>query len=199
MAEGLTEDSVLEIGSLHDERYKDHVGKMEPTLLRYDNGSVAVSTGVRVATSLVRIVGVRRAFRIAQLARAATADSGFDPSRRSFLLRAASAAAVLPMAGVLGVKSATATEEETAPSPLTLAEAQAAYNLLLASAEYTEAHRAAVADGVHHSPSAALRAEEGAFVGDTVFVQLGDSPEVSASSSSCSPTRIDKATAQEAT
>ncbi len=91
VAEGLTEDSVLEIGSLHDERSKDHVGKMEPTLLRYDNGSVAVSTGVRVATSLVRIVGVRRAFRIAQLARAATADSGFDPSRRSFLLRAASA------------------------------------------------------------------------------------------------------------
>lgn len=32
-----------------------------------------------------------------------------------------------------------------------------------------------MADGVRHSTSAALRAEEGAFVGDTVFVQLGDS------------------------
>ena len=44
--EGLTGDSILEIGSLHDQRYTDHVGKLEPTLLRYDNGAVAVSTGV---------------------------------------------------------------------------------------------------------------------------------------------------------
>ena len=178
--EGLTEGSILEIGSLHDPRYEEHVGKMEPTLLRFDNGSVAVSTGLRVATGLLGIVGLRRAFRIAQLARAATAEEGFDQSRRSFLLRAAGAAAALPMAGVLGVKTATATEEETkptAPSPLTLAEAQAAYALLRASSEYAEAHKAAVADGVRHPTSATLRAEGEAFVGDSVFIHLGEALE----------------------
>ena len=75
------------------------------------------------------------------------------------------------------MKSATATEEETAPSPLTLAEAQAAYALLRASSEYAEAHKAAVADGVIHSPSTTLRADGAAFVGDSVFIQLGEALE----------------------
>ena len=176
--EGLTGDSILEIGSLHDQRYTDHVGKLEPTLLRYDNGAVAVSTGVGLATGLVRVVGMRRAFRIAQLARAATESSGFDPSRRSFLLRAAGAAAVLPLAGVLGVKSASATEEETAQSPLTLTKAQAAYSLLLSSTEYRMAHEAAVADGLQHMRSRQLRAQGGVVVGPTCFVFGGSNSTV---------------------
>ena len=176
--EGLTEDSILEIGSLHDPRYREMVdkvrpnGKLEPTLLHLDGPAVSASTGVKLVASLMRIVGLRRSFRIAQLVREATADPGFDPSRRSFLIRAASAAAVLPLAGVLGVKTATASEEETAPSPLTLAEAEAAYALLLASGEYTVAHKAAAADGVQHRRSSALSADGDIFRGDTAIVAL---------------------------
>ena len=174
--EGLTEDSILEIGSLHDPRYREMVdrvrpnGKLEPTLLHLDGPAVSASTGVKLVASLMRIVGLRRSFRIAQLVREATADPAFDPSRRSFLIKAAGAAAVLPLAGVLGVKSASATEEETAQSPLTLVQAQAAYALLLRSDKYRTAHQSAVADGVRHQRSGQLRAEEGVFVGSTCLV-----------------------------
>ena len=40
---------------------------------------------------------MRRAFRIAQIVREATSAPGFDASRRSFLIKAAAAAAVLPL------------------------------------------------------------------------------------------------------
>ena len=175
--EGLTEDSILEIGSLHDPRYREMVGrvrpngKLEPTLLHLDGPAVSASTGVKLVASLLRIVGLRRSFRIAQLVREATADPAFDPSRRSFLIKAAGAAAVLPVVGMLGAKTATATESE--PSPLTALEAQAAYTLLLASSEYAEAHRAAVADGVRHQSSSSLEAQESGFLGDAVGVFLG--------------------------
>ena len=169
--EGLTEGSILEIGSLHDERYKGYVGKFEPTLLHLDGDFARTTTGYRVGIDLVKLVGMRRAYRIAVLARNAMSDTKFDASRRSFLFKAAGAVAVLPVAAVLGAKTATATESE--PSPLTALEAQAAYALLLASSEYAEAHRAAVADGVRHQSSSNLEAQESAFIGDTVGVFLG--------------------------
>ena len=174
--EGLTEDSILEIGSLHDPRYREMVdrvrpnGKLEPTLLHLDGPAVSASTGVKLVASLLRIVGLRRSFRIAQLVREATADPAFDPSRRSFLIKAAGAAAVLPVVGMLGAKTATATVSE--PSPLTALEAQAAYTLLLASSEYAAAHQAAAADGLQHRRSATLQTLEDGFVGDSCAVFL---------------------------
>ncbi len=176
--EGLTKGSILEIGSLHDERYKGYVGKFESTLLHLDGDSARTTTGYRVGIDLVKLVGMRRAYRIAVLARNAMSDTKFDASRRRFLFKAARAAAVLPLAGVLGAKTATAsaktaTATESEPSPLTALEAQAAYTLLLASSEYAEAHRAAVADGVRHQRSSNLEAHESGFIGDTVGVFLG--------------------------
>ncbi len=173
-AEGLTEGTILELGSLHDLRYQDHVTKMEPTLVRYDGPAVAVSTGVRLATALVRIVGMRRAFRIAQLVREATSDAKFDPSRRSFLLRAAGAAAVLPVAGVLGTKAASA---QTAPSTsyaLTVAEALGAYRLLLASDEFKAAHATAKSDGLRHRRDTNLQTRRGldGFASSTAAIGL---------------------------
>ena len=156
----------LEIGSLHDPRYAEHIGEFEPTLLRFDGPAVTVSTGARLAAGLVRTVGVRRAFRIAQLVREATQAPGFDASRRSFLIKAAGAAAVLPLAGVLGVKSVSAADEGT----LTRAQARAAYDLLLASAKYRAAHKEAAADGLRHTRSRRLQAQDGAFVGSSVGI-----------------------------
>ena len=121
---------------------------------------------------------MRRAYRITVLAHNAMSDTKFDASRRRFLFKAARAATVLPLVGVLGAKPATAsaktaTATVSEPSPLTALEAQAAYTLLLASSEYAEAHRAAVADGVRHQRSSTLEAQESGFTGDTVGVFLG--------------------------
>ena len=130
---------------------------------------------MKLVASLMRIVGLRRSFRIAQLVREATADPRFDPSRRSFLIKAAGAAAVLPVVGMLGAKTATAktaTATESEPSPLTAREAQAAYTLLLASSEYAAAHQAAAADGLQHRRSATLQTLEDGFVGDSCAVFL---------------------------
>ena len=169
--EGLTEGSILEVGSLHDERYKEYVGMMEPTLLYLDGDSARTSTGMRLAIDLVKIVGMRRAYRIAVLARNATSDSKFDPSRRSFLIKAASAAAILPLAPMLGDLP----PRRTPSSPLTAAEAKRAYTLLRASGKFETAHRKAKRDGVRHRrDTSALRTEPGieGFVADTYHVVL---------------------------
>ena len=106
-ADGLLEDSIIEIGNLHDEHYRELVRKarpevkMEPTLLHLDGDSVAVSTGMRLAADLVKILGWKRAYRVAALVRSATQDASFDQSRRSFLIKAAGVAAVLPFAPML--------------------------------------------------------------------------------------------------
>lgn len=91
--EGLIEGSVLEIGSLHDELYREYVGKMEPPLVCLDAGLASVSTGWKLAVDLVKLLGMRRAYRVAVLVRSATADASFDRSRRSFLVKMASAVA----------------------------------------------------------------------------------------------------------
>ena len=167
---------MLEVGSLHDERYKEYVGKFEPTLLRIEDGVARTSTGMKLAIDLVKVVGMRRAYRIAVLARNATANAKFDASRRSFLVRAAGAAAVLPVALAPSIASATTDEESTPSCPLTLQEAQRTYKLLLSSAKYRAAASVARADGLTHVSNNAFGVWENieGFTASSVHVLLAD-------------------------
>ena len=177
--EGLLDGSILEVGSLHDERYRDLAGpdaKFEPTLIRTDGDAVVTSTGLRLAIDLVKIIGMRRAYRVALLVRAVAADASFDPSRRSFLVKAASVAAIVPFAPLLADLPAKALPR---PGTLTIGEAQRAYTLLRASPKFKTTHRIAKADGIRHrrdrSPLTANLETDG-FETDTysVFLASGD-------------------------
>ena len=173
--EGLLDGSILEVGSLHDERYRDLAGpdaKFEPTLIRTDGDAVVTSTGLRLAIDLVKIIGMRRAYRVALLVRAVAADASFDPSRRNFLVKAASVAAIVPFAPLLADMPAKALPR---PGTLTIGEAQRAYTLLRASPKFKTTHRIAKADGIRHrrdrSPLTANLETDG-FETDTYTVFL---------------------------
>ena len=168
-----------QVGSLHDERYRDLAGpdaKFEPTLIRTDGDAVVTSTGLRLAIDLVKIIGMRRAYRVALLVRAVAADASFDPSRRNFLVKAASVAAIVPFAPLLADMPAKALPR---PGTLTIGEAGRAYKLLRASSQFKATHRIAKADGVRHrrdrSPLTANLDTDG-FKTDTytVFLASGD-------------------------
>ena len=108
-AEGLLDESPVELGSLHDEYLRGIVQdvrpdvRWEPTLLQRDGDSTKVATGLRLAVELTAILGIRRAYRISQLVRELAQGDVTDPSRRTFLVKFASAAAAVPLVGVGGL------------------------------------------------------------------------------------------------
>ena len=170
--EGLLDGSGVQLGSLHNTHLRSRVdairpdAKWEPTLIWNHGDSEAVYTGLRLAVELTARLGVRRAHRISQIVREATKEEIKDPSRRTFLVKLASAAAVVPLMGVgefVASQKVRAKEGEVQPSDrspaagetlpsedLTAGEVLQAYKFLAKSPEFKKAHRAARRDGLKH-------------------------------------------------
>jgi hypothetical protein len=104
-------DGRLLTGSLRDEEFSGHLDRArpgwrwEPTLLSVGDDGVRVFTGMRMRLRLARLVGARRALRIARLARSAGFPlvSGTDGlERRSLIKYGAASALGLAMVVVTG-------------------------------------------------------------------------------------------------
>ena len=157
-AEGLLDDSRVVLGSLHDEVLRKRVhdvhldAKWEPMLLKEDGESRTVVSGLRLAVELTAMLGIRRSIRLSQLIRETMKREGVDSSRRSFLIKFATAAAVVPILGVGAIAPQVASakdhddvepEEEVEVDPLTRSEVVLAYHTVLSSATFGRVRRAA--------------------------------------------------------
>ena len=180
-AEGLLEDSIVELGSLQDEHLRKEVysirpdARWEPTLLRTGGDSPAVHTGLRLAVELTALLGPRRAFRISQLVRETIADEDTaNDSRRSFLLKFAATAAAIPLMSAGGL--ALSQQTVRASDPLTPEEVERAYNTVLRSSRFKRVRRAARSEGFRHrrDHSEPNRAVGNGFAADTYGGSLPD-------------------------